>query len=287
MRKRERPLRKMACRLCCCVYCGAPARASVTAELGSAPAAGNPEISISVLTAADRAEAVQCHMRGTKGDGDKPGEGMQTWIADGDKSLDDAGKKNYFEFNSKYNFLMGRNFGGVHLGARIDGKIVGVLTAYPPGAVIEHGSCGECCACLHLCCCKLGCKMVMVKPRSEMAEKAFGSKALKDARTDLKRYWVLESMSVDPAFQSKGVGTALLGAITHLAKNDGAPMVVEFVGDRLKGFYGNRGFAVPDTFYELKDGDDAIKVYAGVWNPGAGAGAAGNQVAPTPEEMMR
>ena len=152
-----------------------------------------------------------------------------------------------------------------------------VLTAYPPGAVIEHGSCGECCACLHLCCCKLGCKMVMVKPRSEMAEKAFGSKALKDARTDLKRYWVLESMSVDPAFQSKGVGTALLGAITHLAKNDGAPMVVEFVGDRLKGFYGRRGFAVPDTFYELKDGDDAIKVYAGVWNPGAGAGAAGNQ----------
>ena len=76
---------------------------------------------------------------GMRGAGGAKGEPWRSWVVDG---VTAEGKRAFFDSNA-LSYCAGRNFGGVHLGARLDGRLVGVLYAQPPGRAIGHGTCAK------------------------------------------------------------------------------------------------------------------------------------------------
>jgi len=273
--------------VCCCCHIGGPAQLS---DADLPPAQFN--LAVTVLTRKDMAEAVRVGRVGFAGNGSTPGEPVQAWVHAGDPTgalPTAAGRQAHFDYLIRFSFLQAQSFGGVVLGAKLNGQLAGIAIAYPPGRMIDPGSCDELCMFGHICCCKMSCAtppqdpkalhMSSFKPRFAAFERAMKSEALAAVWKPLrKQYWKLEILSVDTP--NVGVGTALVQAVHHLADKDGAPTYVEFAGEQLLSFYTKQGFGEHDATCELKHGDSTISMYARLRNGAAAAGGSSAKVAP-------
>eukprot|EP00949_MAST-11_sp_MAST-11-sp1_P003963 g3963.t1 len=263
------------CRNCCCCYCGGPSKMT-TADLPPPAEGEKRDVTLCVLTADDEADMRRVLQAGYQGSEGAQGEGLQHWIL-GNNSQDglptEEAKSAFFAYNTRFMYLQMRNYGGVILGAKIDGKIVGILTAFPPGKAIPHGGLDEMCMFCHLCCCKLGCDSGPMdekkygkgfKSRNELATKAFGSKSIHAVRKPLGKFWVLEALAVEPSARGRGVAAALVRTLGRLADRDNSATVVEFANEELLKFYAKFGFTEGDGLHELDFEGSKLNFYARV-----------------------
>lgn len=271
------------CLYCCCINCCGGPSSHTDADL---PPAEDKAFAVSVVGKADADAFQACQSRGFRGDAaaGKDGEGFQSWVV---KGATPEGRTGYFDYNSKFMWLQSQQYGGLRLGARnAEGKLVGVLVAYPPKSVIDHGSCGEMCMFCNICCCKLGCSLgpamsdpkttgKAAKTRAETGDKLY--KEVGAVRKGHKRYWTLDVVAVDPDHQGQGAGKALMRALCHIVDRDGSALVVEFVGERLAKFYMDHGFTSGRVDHEVEEGGEKLKMTAMVRGSGGGSG---NRVAP-------
>ena len=274
--------------VCCCCHVGGPAQLT---DADLPPAQFN--LAVTVLTHKDEAEAVRVGGVGFAGNGSAPGEPVQAWILGGDPTgalPTAAGRQAHCDYLIRSSFLQAQSFGGVVLGAKLNGQLAGIAIAYPPGRMINPGSCDELCMFGHICCCKMACatppqdpKAVHAssfKPRYAAFERAMKSEALAAVWKPLrKQYWKFEILAVDAPSRGQGVGTALVQAVHHLADKDGAPTYVEFAGEQLLAFYTKQGFGEHDATCDLEHGGSTISMYARLRN-GAAAGGSSAKVAP-------
>ena len=286
--------------ICCCCHIGGPAEVS---DADLPPARSN--LAVTGLTRKDEAEAVRVGSAGFAGNGSAPGEPVQAWVLGGDPTgaLPTAGgRQAHIDYIIRCSFLQAQSFGGVVLGAKLDGQLAGIAIAYPPGRMVDPGSSDELCMFGHICCCKMSCAtppndpkalhMSSVKPRFAAFEKAMKSEALAAVWRPLrKQYWKLEVIAVDAPCRGQGVGTALVQAVHHLADKDGAPTYVEFAGEQLLSFYTKQGFGEHDASCDLEHGGSTITMYARVRNGNGSNGAAvvegGSSAKVAPDTMAR
>ena len=69
---------------------------------------------------------------------------MQAWVHAGDPTgalPTAAGRQAHFDYLIRFSFLQAQSFGGVVLGAKLNGQLAGIAIAYPPGRMIDPGSC--------------------------------------------------------------------------------------------------------------------------------------------------
>ena len=287
--------------VCCCCHIGGPAPLSDT---DLPPAEFN--LAVTVLTRKDEAEAVHVGSVGYAGSGlykSAPGEPVQAWVLGGDPTgalPTAAGRQAHFDYLIRFSFLQAQSFGGVVLGAKVNGQLAGIAIAYPPGKMIDPGSNDELCMFGHICCCKMGCTTppqdpkalhtATAKPRFAAFEKAMKSEALAAVWRPLrKQYWKLEILAVDASSRGQGVGAALVQAVHHLADKDGAPTYVEFAGEQLLAFYTKQGFGEDGATCELEHGGSKISMHARLRNGAAAAGGGGGSSSAkvAPDTMAR
>ena len=123
--------RKHTMTICCCCHIGGPAEVS---DADLPPARSN--LVVTVLTRKDEAEAVRVGSAGFAGNGSAPGEPVQAWVLGGDPTgalPTAAGRQAHIDYIIRCSFLQAQSFGGVVLGAKLDGQLAGIAIAYPPG----------------------------------------------------------------------------------------------------------------------------------------------------------
>jgi len=200
--------------------------------------------------------------RSFAGNPERPGEGVTNWCIGPDFPVEDpaceAKRVEFVSFLMRFNLLTCLEYGVVLLARdrNRDGKVLGAVFSYPPGTshVVTDTRM------LRWPVIKIAFRMrKKLKPPGDLGKEPWErmapvadfivrvhdpAKASTIASSDKGTPpWYVFCLGTDVDAQGKGVGTALLDAIHHLADCDATDTMLEYNGEKKRGFYcGKMGY---------------------------------------------